>query len=306
MSVGQILSDPTLRLMHSNAQTAYLSGNADPFEALEYLREGARQGKRLDVADLDGPYDLEVAKYHLEQFDFIGIVEELEEFLPGFCSAMGYHPMTFFRHDNHAPDGASDFTGLSEDEVQMLQDCNDLDLQLYQWAVELVQGRRKDSAVSGLGLHAAITHLCDAGIYEVQNGSFEIDLGGPIPGSGWYEPDAEPAIRWTGPHKEFSLELPLQADGRYRGLMKFHSRRPFTAENFTVTANGVPLEVEVAVEGNIYSVAFEITPFHVEDYAGVCQLIFDVGAVFSPASEGGSDRRKLGVAVMSLRFERLD
>jgi hypothetical protein len=191
MSVGEILSDPALFEMQSNVQTALLSARSNPNSILRYLRDGPPlKDHQPDPADLEEVVaDLDIAKQNLEQIDFIGICESLDEFLPGFCRAMGYHPLQSFRRDNGAPDGLSDFAALAADEIELLKACNKLDLELYDYAVKLAASRRAESEVTYSTLSDAVLGLRDAGTYATCDQTFEVDLAGPIPGSGWYEPE---------------------------------------------------------------------------------------------------------------------
>lgn len=308
MTIGEMLRDPELFRMHRNGQTGHLAASANPNAILTYLREGMKRDERRDPADLEDPPDLAVAVRNLERIDFIGLTEQFDEFLPAFCDEMGFHPAAHFRQDNDAPDGVSDFHGLSPEEIGLLSECNDLDLELYAHAERLIAQRREERQTAAVSTKEAIARLYERRIYGVPRGSFEIDLAGPVPGSSWYEPEFEDGkvLRWTGPFPEFTLELPLRAHAQYRVTLRFYSARPFEPRDFTVRANELVLPVQLDRRKETYTVMFDIPQFLVIKEDGFCQLVFEIPSVFRPSDSGAPDERKLGVGVSSVVFERLN
>jgi len=304
MSVREILEDPNLFPQFQNAQTATLSGACQPGRILEYISAGRQHGERRDPADCKSDPDLTQAMANLARFDFLGIVEDIKPLIADICDKMGYHPAGLFRRDNAAPDGLSNFASLSSRETELLRRCNDLDLPLYEFAKDLIAQRA--AMFKPRSIHNMLRGLCEAGIYAVQRDSFRIDLAGPIPGSGWYEPEQHGTIaRWTGPSNQFSLDLPLSGAARFRASMHFHAPQKLAEGSLLVQANGVTLPHRVARMEDSYELTFDIPQAIVQAAEDSCQIVLTLPGTFKPNLAGSADLRRLGVLVSAIVFEAL-
>ena len=303
MTIGEMLADSRIFAMHQNAQTAYLSARTKGADVVELMRAGLARGERLDPGSLEDEPDLELAKSNLRAFEFVGLCEKLPEFLPMLSQGMDFHPVISFQKDNYAPDGLSNFHSLGADEIALLRQCNALDLELYNFAEQLIAERKAANPIEW-SVATEVARLRDRGIYKPHTGSFEIDLAGPIPGFGWYSPerDGGTASRWTGPFRQFSLELPLRTDGQYQVTIGLFSKRAIDPSDFIVKANGQKVPTTCANDQNVYKITFEIPQAKLTQDDGICRLVFESPFTFQPASEGLPDQRTLGVLVNSLVF----
>ena len=191
--------------------------------------------------------------------------------------------------------------------MDLLVTCNDLDLQLYSHAKKIADDQARKVPQSGWNVQSAVSKLCEREIYRRPQSNFKIDIAGAMPGLGWYEPETNGNgyQRWTGPYKQFGLDIPLPVDGHYRATLKFYSMRDIVPGAFTVKAEDLLLPVQLTQNDKSYTAIFDIPQFHLAAKNGIAQLIFEIPSVFRPADTGLPDRRTLGVIVSSVSFKTI-
>lgn len=291
LSLRQMLRNPELMARQRNVQAAALCASAPFKEVVSFLR----RDRDAEAAELEVPATLELALQRAGQVEFLGTVEHLWLLLRQTSEAMGFHPAAGLSLVNNAPDGRTDLAGLDEDEIGLLRMYNDIDLVLYDRCRDLIEQRE---------CQRLILIMVTKGNYPRPPGSFVLDLSEPLPGSGWYLPEtAEGQVwRWTGPRPQFTLEVPLQPNGRYVVGMRFSRSGPPDLGTLVVRANGQLLEVFLTRESDMFDAKIPLGPECFENNEGYCRLVFDVGQVSIVV---GDDLRPLGVAVSRLEFERV-
>jgi len=94
---------------------------------------------------------LSAAQRNLAAFDFVGICEEFERSARLLCRELGWRPPATVPHENRTSSEAS-FGGIDSETMRILRDRNQLDLELYNYAVRLFHARDDASAAdSGAG-----------------------------------------------------------------------------------------------------------------------------------------------------------
>jgi hypothetical protein len=83
---------------------------------------------------------LTAAKRNLAAFNFVGICEELGRSLHLLCAELGWRPPATTPHENRTSSGDR-FGGIDPQTMQTLRDRNRLDLELYEYAVQLFNAR---------------------------------------------------------------------------------------------------------------------------------------------------------------------
>jgi hypothetical protein len=135
---------------------------------------------------------------------------------------------------------------------------------------------------------------------------YEVDLSRPLLGAGWYGPELQSGhpVRWTGPSRQFKLDLQLKPDRPLRAAVGFFSRRRFTEDDFTVVVNGFKPAIELKQVREHHTVEFQLPAAMLTAAKGHCEFTFEVGSVFRPADDGSAtDSRYLGVLVTSISFQ---
>ncbi len=293
LSLQQILRNPALMAQQRNVQAAALCASA-PFKKIVSLLRRSNDPE-TEAAKLEMPTTLELALQRAKQVEFLGTVEHLWLLLHQMSETMGFHPVADLPLINNAADSKTDLSNLDEEDIELLRTYNDIDLVLYDRCRELIEQRE---------FQRLMLTMVSKGIYPRMAGSFTLDLSEPIPGSGWYSPEsAEGQVwRWTGPRPQFTLEIPLQPNGRYLINMRFSRSRPPASEGLAVRANGQVLDVHLTQDGDMFDAKVPLGPELLAEGEGCCRLVFDIGEVSGGV---GNDLRPLGVAVSRLDFERV-
>ena len=298
-TLAEMINTPEIMANQTNAQVGWMSAVVTPGKVEAYLADHP-DGDAVDVErQVDPAVQLARAKRNLAKVDFIGFTEDLRPLLAQLADEMDFHPVVSFPrlNENLAATTWDDRLGAAE--IVKIRDCVALDQQFYDYAGHLVEQRRVTSA---------IRRQRDSGRLSVPEGMFELAFDQPVPGSGWYEPERDTGAyyRWTGPERQFTLDLPL-ASSRYAVCIAFNRMAATVDADFTVTANGVPLAVNLQRGGGLDRQAkFEIPQAVVDDGQGVVRLVMDAGAVARPSDHGDiADSRLLGVVVFRVEFAPL-
>lgn len=288
MTLQEMLRSPQIMPAQRDIQTAYLCASVPPENVLEFLGRHPNG----DPADLEDMSNLDLAVKRLKQIDFLGVMEDLSTCIDEMSAAMNYHKAVYFPFVNEDPKLSNTLCDLSDEDIAILQNANQLDLQLYDHACALLTQRRFERMMH---------HLVAEGVYKIPPGSFEIEIGGIIPGSGWSPPEREGAgcWRWTGPDDQFSLEVPLRKDREYNVHLRFNVPRAQTAHELTAEINGVPVQRQVTPSGlTAFHLAFHIDKHTLERCDGFCRIVLGVKTERPPG-----ELRTLGIAVNRITFD---
>jgi hypothetical protein len=291
-SIKQILRTPLLMRRQQDVQASSFCASAPAASVLAKLQDG---GPNFDAAELEDEPTLHLALARAGQVEFLGSTANLWLLLRQMSERLMLHPAAGLPLINHAPSQALTPDALDAEDVEILRSYNQLDIPLYDRCLELIEQRE---------FQRLMLSMVDRGIYKRMTGSFDIDLSKPMPGSGWYLPETESGRtwRWTGPDRRFTLEVPLQANGRYKVSMGFGGR-VLGPEGMQVRANGHELSVVLSQTGSSYEMAVELGPEILGQSDGFCGLVFDVGGTMRP---NVLDLRPLGAAVNKVSFEQMD
>ena len=83
---------------------------------------------------------LAAAKDNLAAFDFVGICEEFERSARLLCGELSWHLPQPIPHENRTLSG-TERDSIDPETIEMLRDCNRLDLELYAYGVDLFHAR---------------------------------------------------------------------------------------------------------------------------------------------------------------------
>lgn len=290
-TVSQMLRDPAIMRTQANVQTAALCASAPPGEILRYLSRNLPDNPDADPADLEDPPTLELAQQRLTTIDFLGTIDDLPSLIWNLSEAMGYHPVSRLSLSNKAPDAMTSLVGLSTEDVEILREHNQLDLELYERAVDLVTLRE---------LRRALPRLTARNTYLCPDGAFALDLEGPIPGFGWYavEREGDAVWRWTGPEPRFTVELVLHRNVSYQCAMLFDPAQGDQPPLITLHVNGTSVPVTIEQLPSSAVARWQVPSSLINPQGGVCLLAIDCRST----NRIGGDLRRLGIAVRSLTF----
>ena len=296
LTLGEVIRHPVIMENNRNVQARYLCASMAAADVRGYLMQESQQNPAADAGDLEDPPELQLAMDRLESIDFVGLTEDIGAVVSKMALEMNYHPPLYFPVINDDPARRDPLDGLSEDDIEILCEYNDIDLPLYDLARRLIDRRTFERSMQ---------RLVHSGIYKVPAGSFEIPISGIMPGSGWYEPEQEDGVswRWTGPGRYFTIEVPLRGDQSYRLIMTFGGSSPPGPDDLSVEVNDMPVELEPPQEGRRYRRELVIPMSLLAHSAGFCLIRFRTQETTLAAPP---DIRALGVSIRRIEFECLE
>jgi hypothetical protein len=296
LTLGEMIRHPDIMGLQRDVQARFLCASRQPDEVTLYL-EGARsRNLDADAGDHERAPAFQLAADRLETIEFVGITEQLGELVASMAEEMNFHPSAHFPVINENPDRVDPLHGLTAQEVDIVREHNTIDLQVYDFARKMLNGR---------GFDRSMRQMVRSGVYQVPPGSFAIEMSGIIPGSGWYpaESAGQTSWRWTGPGRYFTLEVPLREDVPYRFDMTFSDLRPSGPGDLSVEINDYPIAFELWSEGELYRCVFVIEQGLLAKNGGFCRIQIDTG---EPTQLSPSDIRRLGISVRRVEFVCLE
>ena len=105
-----------------------------------YTCHFAAVGKDFPAYPRDSSSLLAVAKNNLAAFNFVGICEEFERSTRLLCHQLGWNPPATFPYENRTF-SEHRFTDVNRKTMELLRDRNQLDLELFDYAVKLFHAR---------------------------------------------------------------------------------------------------------------------------------------------------------------------
>jgi hypothetical protein len=117
-----------------------------------YTHHLAAIGRDFPGYSTDAAALLATAKHNLAAFDFVGICEELGRSLRLLCRELGWPYPDNIPHENRTSSEVY-FEKIEPQALEILRERNLLDLELYSYAVQLLQTREDAAAYSMGGVH---------------------------------------------------------------------------------------------------------------------------------------------------------
>jgi hypothetical protein len=105
-----------------------------------YTHHFAGIGRDFPRYPADASALLAAAKDNLAAFDFVGICEEFERSARLLCGELGWHLPMPIPHENRTS-SEEKLGGIDPQTMEILRDCNRLDLELYAYGVDLFHAR---------------------------------------------------------------------------------------------------------------------------------------------------------------------
>ena len=200
---------------------------------------------------------------------------------------------------NRTP-GRPSIAELDGDTVAALRDLTAWDRELYTFACELFEDRRRSMTRRLLSRHAEAGHAgaVNPGPARRQVFTFE----GPVPGDGWYAPQraGDRWFSWTGPTCASSIELASPHGTAFAlRLGVLHTMSPELLSALDLRINDVPIHPSAARDADGHVITAGV-PRDVIRAPGESNVIaIQLPAVVRPCDLDGAnpDSRLLGIAV---------
>jgi hypothetical protein len=149
--------------------------------------------------------DVDLAKANLETLDFVGITEMFDRSLELLVYTFDFAPIAEYASRNISPRRASRRDSLSQEELAMLTEYNQLDNEVYAFGIALFEARyAKMQAEIAAGY---VPRVAEAErVTQIDYDFSQVDIG-----SNWYPAESSPQggyMRWSGPGTSSSVSLP--------------------------------------------------------------------------------------------------
>lgn len=234
--------------------------------------------------------DLEQAKANLVECDAFGLTERLQDSVDLLAAALGVASLGTVGTANATIERPA-VTDFDADTLDVLRARASLDIELYRFAVDLFEQRRRSARRNVTG--AASPPPPSACHFDA-----------PIPGDGWYTPEQQGGQRysWTGPHPTSHLELSTPRDLSDGGVLEVdvvHTVLHDPFDGLIMQVNGHRCEWTV-VPGTVPTRLVAALPEGVLRPPGETNRIaLTVRATARPCDvwPGNADSRALGMAV---------
>jgi len=177
-----------------------------------YTYHFAALGRDFPGESEDASSLLLAAKHNLTAFDFLGICEDFERSARLLCRELGWALLGSMPHENRSR-SEDLLAGIDGRTMELLHECNRLDLQLYAYAVELFHARceQMDRSVTGREPVSALAGS-GTGIDSTAEDLPQADANRFVPFPVSYAPDRRASIqrvsaRWVSEERPGILQL---------------------------------------------------------------------------------------------------
>ncbi len=272
-----------------NLQVSFLA-SGDVNERFEYSDD-----YRISISRAD----LERAKARLAACECVGITERMVESIELLAYALATAPLGEVSSANRTP-GRPSIAELDDDTVAALRDLTAWDRELYTFACELFEDRRRGMTRRLLSRQAEAGHAAAVNPGPARRQVFTFE--GPVPGAGWYAPQraGDRWFSWTGPTCASSIELASPHGTAFAlRLGVLHTMSPELLSALDLRINDVPIHPSAARDADGHVITAGV-PRDVIRAPGESNVIaIRLPTVVRPCDLDGAnpDSRLLGIAV---------
>jgi hypothetical protein len=281
------------RIMESleNVQTKLLSFDVPIPEVLDYVRARQAANLQVDTGELTWESTPDKALKALEAYDFVGLMERFQPSLLSACSEFGFVPPDVMPNLNVATDDNYP-ENLSPADLDHLRSYLSYDIALYELArVRLNVGADPAHIFS---------QLFSRGILNTVPTPFELDLGRPFIGSGWYEPElqGDSLARWSGPDPKATLYLPIDRTENHTARISIW--KPRYVDIVNVLVGGRQIEVRESAHFRDFTIEFDL-PAVANEQNCITTVTLDGKRISEYFERNDGDLRTLGFMLTSVK-----
>ncbi len=320
VTIDEAFSNPEHIATYLNPQTKWLALDIDPTKT-PLIND---KGERFDFThyhDLcySGKSDLEMlelAKKHLLEFPYFGIMERFQESLFLLCYTFGFRPVYNIINRNVALKKTQVGT-ISKETSNQIKQCILLDQEIYDFAKELFESRYSkmteslhsryyETRFDSMESHESIFLMLESHYNDKfwrnrkKSNSINYNFSQAIHGSGWHAREFRSyngtAFRWTGPTNLSTIDFAISTnnDARIR-FSTISQATPDIGNSIKLKVNDTPVSIQL-IYRNVNRMIFEgiVEKRILERNTNYTRLTFEVNRTTkaSPA-----DDRLIGIAL---------
>jgi len=336
MDLMAFAQHPETRLAILNLQTRSIAFDLG-LKQIRKIRNFPAKGVLGTVVDDRTDEDmLAIAKSRINEFPFVGLVERFQDSLFLLSYVFGWYPIRQSRTLNQAPKKTQ--SDLSPEALDLLYECNRLDLELYDHAKTkfdeqytlMVKAlwtaygdRSSDPTFAPVDEETLFAWLVQH--YEDRNSRRNLTRHQVIDfpfsraisghgwhlregsGSGWHLPggleEGGTPFRWTGPETVSTLDFPLETQSDVILKLRIINAAALDIlESLSLSVNDSPVELETILQqGNLAVMQAVIPKKNLKSDRNFTRLTFSVDrtTIINPDS---SDNRPVGLAFHRLQL----
>jgi hypothetical protein len=289
----------------------------------------AGHGAGLDGTPPRLPLDIAHGKRLLDDFEFVGLTERIQDSLLLMAYTFGWRPITEFQTFNVTPNRPRR-EQISPGIVERVRLLNALDAELYEHSRRLFAARLRRMAdeladrCGGQGRaplqpFLSFETLCAwaEAHYERRfaeshptKRAFRLAFDRALPQPNWHPPETHSEhgpFRWSGPGTKSALDAPIEPGRDLRIAFRVvAAQAPDILDSLRVTANGVPVDLKRTNDTAATAVyTGTITGAAASARRPFLRLEFEVNRTVAPraADPASQDERLLGLAFAWLEIE---
>ncbi len=210
------------------------------------------------------------------------------------CGKFGFAPPDILPELNKATDEQSP-SDLSEKDIAHLRSFLAGDIEIYDTI--------RQKALERLNREQIFADMVHKGILTKLSTPFELDLGRPFLGSGWYQPETQRgrSVRWSGPESKALLHFPLRRDTKRSLYVEFIKSKGIG--NVELLVDGEKVDARTECYDNVWSMEVELPPLSSDNEPLVTTITLDCRRPTRPKERNDGDLRALGLLLLAVKID---
>jgi hypothetical protein len=293
-ALRDVIYDDELLSTLEDAQTKLLSFDVPIEDVLTCVREQVAANKFVDIGELEWDASPDKALRALEAYDFVGLMDHFKESIWAMCGKFGFAPPDIMPELNRATDEQSP-RDLDEKDIEHLRSFLTGDIKVYDTI--------RQHAFERLNREKIFAGMFRSGILTKLSTPFELDLGRPFLGSGWYDPEqhTDKLVRWSGPESKALLHLPLKRDANRSLSLEFIKSKGIG--NVEMLVDGEKVEARTECYDNVWSMEAELPQLSSDNEPLVTTITLDCRRPTQPKDRNDGDLRALGLLLLTVKVD---
>lgn len=288
-TLKDIIREPKIMEWFANTQVWLLAANSSREQIVADYTQRKLTSDFLPFID-DVTCDLNLALSHLKQFDFVGIVENFYQGILQMADLCGFYPPNISPLLNKKP--LTQLLDINNEDIEIIAEYNLLDIELYQYAIEL------NACRTPIQRNACLKKYFSSRLPIAAD--TQLSFAPPFTGWGFYEFEQDKEARWSGPFNHSGIDIQL-SHGHYKVKIKYYIE-PLFATSVDVFVNGQKPNAKAWKEAGYFYYELDL---NIIDENSIIEFRFNTDKTVSPSKLKGEylqsqDIRELGFILVGI------
>jgi hypothetical protein len=288
-ALKEVIYDDQVMLLFQDAQAKLLCFDVPISDVLAYVARHCAAARPIDIGELGWEWNLDKAMRRLDSFDFVGHMNRFEESTLALCDLFNFVPPLVMPDINKAAVDDKSSSRLEDADIEHVKSFLDADIRLF----KMVSNRKLPHP----NRESLLDRLVSGGVLSPISLPFELNLGRPFAGSGWYEPELQQNgtnLRWSGLDSVATIYLPISREEPRAVTLKV--LKPAHISDISIYADSQRVETLPSIDGSVCTFGFDLPP----SAPNITTIMVDSGRVSTRKERQDSDLRSLGLVLISL------